>query len=143
MTLDSRLVPAYWALRIGLGGAALLAGLDKFFGILTDWTAYLNPLVAQIVPLTPQQFMGAVGVIEMIVGLAVLTRFTRLGALVASVWLVAIAVNLAAMGSYFDVAVRDVGMAIAAFTLARLSLIREESVATERVPSIAPARVVA
>src|SRR5262249_55942767 len=68
------------ALRIGLGLAAFLAGLDKFVGLLADWPGYLAPVVAGMLPVSPEVFMRAVGVIEMIVGLAILTRWTREGA---------------------------------------------------------------
>jgi uncharacterized membrane protein YphA (DoxX/SURF4 family) len=115
---------AWWALRIGLGLAAFLAGLDKFFNLLANWPQYLNPTVAHMLPVSAVTFMHAVGVIEMIVGLAVLTAFTRLGAYVAMLWLLAIAGNLVLAG-FYDVAVRDVEMAIAAFTLARLTEARE------------------
>lgn len=115
---------AWWALRIGLGLAAFLAGADKFFNLLTNWTQYLNPAVAGMLPVGPATFMHAVGVIEMIVGLSILTAWTRLGSYVAGVWLLAIAGNLVLAG-YFDVAVRDVEMAIAAYTLARLTEARE------------------
>ncbi len=71
--------------------------------------------------------MRAVGVIEMIVGLAILTRWTRLGAYVAMVWLVAIAVNLVTTGMFFDLAVRDVEIAIGAYALARLTEVRESA----------------
>jgi hypothetical protein len=65
--------------------------------------------------------MHIVGVIEMIVGLAILTKWTRLGSYVASVWLIGIAINLVSTGMFFDVAVRDVEMALAAYVLARLT----------------------
>ncbi len=126
--------PAWWALRIGLGLAAFLAGADKFFNLLTNWGQYLTPAVAQMLPVSPTTFMHLVGVIEMVVGLAVLTAWTRLGSYVAMLWLVAIAGNLVLAG-YFDVAVRDVEMAIAAFTLARLTEVRQTLVA--RQPSFA------
>lgn len=121
MPNDKRVDQAWWVLRIGLGVGPFLAGLDKFFNILADWTMYLNPLATSIVPLSPAAFMRTVGVVEMAVGIAILTKFTRLGAYVAAVWLVAIAVNLVAMGMFYDLAVRDVEIALAAFVLARLS----------------------
>jgi uncharacterized membrane protein YphA (DoxX/SURF4 family) len=121
MALDKSLSSAWIALRVGLGLAAFLAGLDKFFNLLTTWTVYLNPLATRIVPVSPATFMHAVGVIEMIVGVAILTRWTRLGAYVAMAWLTGIALNLITMGAFFDVAVRDLEMAIAAYTLARLT----------------------
>jgi hypothetical protein len=121
---DSRLDQAWWALRIGLGVGPFLAGLDKYFNLLTNWTTYISPLVLKILPFSAQTFMHIVGVIEMIVGLAILTKWTRLGAYVASAWLLAIAINLVSMGMLFDVAVRDVEMALAAFVLARMTEVR-------------------
>lgn len=122
--MDKRLSSSWWALRIGLGVMPFLAGLDKFFNVLANWTDYLNPLVLRIVPVDPGTFMRGVGVVEMIVGLAILTRWTRLGAYVAAGWLVGIAVNLVAKGAFLDVAVRDLLLAVAAFALARLTEVR-------------------
>src|SRR5262249_9954913 len=108
-------------LRVGLGGAALLAGLDKFFNVLADWTAYLSPMAAHVLPMSAASFMHIIGVVEMAVGVAILAGLTRLGGYAAGVWVVLLAVNLVTTGRFFDVAVRDVEMAIAAFTLARLT----------------------
>jgi uncharacterized membrane protein YphA (DoxX/SURF4 family) len=116
-----RLTTPWWALRVGLGAAAFLAGLDKFFNLLADWPAYLSPLAARVLPMTPSAFMHSVGVIEMVVGATILAGFTELGGYVAAVWLLCIAINLVTTGKYFDVAVRDVALAISAFTLARLT----------------------
>jgi hypothetical protein len=118
--MDSRLNTPWLALRLGIGLTATLAGLDKFFNLLADWSAYVSPLAAQMLPLSTSTFMGIVGIVELSVGIAVLTAWTRLGAYVASAWLVLVAVNLALAG-YLDVAVRDVVMALSAFTLARLT----------------------
>ena len=123
---DSRLDQAWWVLRIGLGVGPFLAGLDKYFNLLTNWTAYISPMALKILPFSGQTFMRIVGVIEMIVGLAILTKWTRLGSYVASVWLLAIAINLVSTGMFFDVAVRDVEMALAAFVLARLTEARRD-----------------
>lgn len=123
--MDQRLNSSWWALRIGLGLAPFLAGLDKFFNLLTNWTMYLNPLALRLIPVDPGTFLRAVGVIEMIVGLAILTRWTRLGSYVAAAWLVGVALNLVAMGAFLDVAVRDLLIALAAFTLARLAEVRQ------------------
>jgi hypothetical protein len=71
--------------------------------------------------------MHIVGVVEMIVGLAILTRWTRVGAYVASAWLVLIAINLVSTGMFFDIAVRDVEMALAAFVLARMTEARRDA----------------
>ena len=98
-----------------------LAGVDKYFNLLANWPAYMSPLALKILPFSAHTFMHIVGVIEMIVGLAILTKWTRLGSYVASVWLLAIAINLVSTGMFFDVAVRDVEIALAAFVLARLT----------------------
>ena len=128
---DSRLDRAWWALRIGLGVGPFLAGLDKYFNLLTDWTMYTSPLVLKVLPFSGRTFMHIVGVIEMIVGLAILTKWTRLGSYVASAWLVAIAINLGSTGMFLDVAVRDLEMALAAFVLARMTEVRENTLDNE------------
>jgi uncharacterized membrane protein YphA (DoxX/SURF4 family) len=122
--MNEQLTPAYWALRIGLGAAAFLAGLDKFFHVLADWDMYLSPLVERLVPVGPEVFLQVVGVVEMVVGAAILAGAARVFGYVAAAWLLGIAVNLLTTGGFFDVAVRDVVMALAAFTLARLAEVR-------------------
>jgi uncharacterized membrane protein YphA (DoxX/SURF4 family) len=119
--MTDRLTTPWWALRVALGAAAFLAGLDKFFDLLADWPGYLSPLAAAVLPVSAATFMHAIGIVEMAVGALVLAGYTRLGGYVASAWLIGIAVNLVSTGRYFDIAVRDVAMAIAAFTLARLT----------------------
>ena len=123
--VETHLMTAWRALQIGLGLAAFLAGLDKFFNLLTDWTMYLSPLAESLLPVSGAVFMRLIGIVEMIVGIAILTSWTRLGAYVASVWLSLIAFNLLLTGLFLDVAVRDLEMALAAFTLARLTEWRE------------------
>ncbi len=139
--LDSRLDQAWWVLRIGLGVGPFLAGLDKYFNLLTNWPSYISPLVLKILPFSGQTFMHIIGVIEMIVGLAILTKWTRLASYVACAWLLAIAINLVSTGMFFDVAVRDVEMALAAFVLARMTEVRRDALqsgtldeGTEREP---------
>src|SRR5262245_29431689 len=127
---DDRLEPVWWALRVGFGVAVFLAGLDKFLNVLTDWPQYLHPAVACVV--APETFMRVVGVIEMIVGVAILTRLTRWASLVAGFWLLGIVANLLAQGRFLDIAVRDVLMAIAVFGLSRLTAVRESHVALRR-----------
>ena len=128
---DSRLDQAWWALRIGLGVGPFLAGLDKYFNLLTNWTGYISPLALKILPFSGQTFMHIVGIIEMIVGLAILTKWTRLGGYVASAWLLLIAINLVSTGMFFDIAVRDVEMALAAFVLARITEVRSDALQTD------------
>jgi hypothetical protein len=140
MQIDVGLDSARRALKIGLGLAAFLAGADKFFGLLTDWTRYLSPAVRAIVPLAPATFMSVVGVVEMCVGIAILGRWTRVGAYLAMVWLLAIAANLVVGGAFLDVAVRDVEMAIAAYALARLTEARAAAVTARVATAPDPAR---
>ena len=121
----------YRPLWLTYGLVPLIAGLDKFFNLLTNWPKYLSPTVAGLLPVSAQTFMYAVGVIEIVVGLLVLTRWTRLGAWIAMAWLILIAVNLATLG-LFDIAVRDLAMAVGAYTLARLAEMRQEAPAAAR-----------
>jgi uncharacterized membrane protein YphA (DoxX/SURF4 family) len=129
--MDSRLAHVTLALRVALGLMAALAGLDKFFNLLADWEAYIAPLAVQLSPVSPTSLMGAVGLVEMGVGLTILAVSPRLGAYVASAWLCLVAINLV-MGGHFDVAVRDLVLAVSAFALASLSEVREEASAPRR-----------
>src|SRR5262245_13049966 len=112
--MTNRLTTPWWALRAALGAAAFLAGLDKFFNLLANWPGYLSPLALSALPVDVSTFMHLIGIVEMAVGAVILSGYTRIGGYVAAVWLSAIAVNLVLTGHYFDVAVRDVAMAIAA-----------------------------
>jgi uncharacterized membrane protein YphA (DoxX/SURF4 family) len=134
MTLNNRLNSSWWALRIGIGLAAFLAGLDKFFDILTNWGMYLSPFSERMLPVDANTFMHLVGIIEMIVGLAILSRWTRIGAYIASCWLLLIAINLLTSGGFFDLAIRDVEIAIAAFVLARMTEVKQLSTVTSLTP---------
>jgi hypothetical protein len=103
-------------LRITYGLLPILAGLDKFMHLLTDWNQYLAPVVTNVIPVSPGSFMNVVGVIEIIAGIIVFVR-PKLGSIIVGIWLIAIAINLLLTGQYFDVAVRDIVMAIGAFCL--------------------------
>lgn len=106
-------------LKYTFGLVPIVAGLDKFTNILTDWSQYLSDGIVGIIPFEPSTFMMIVGVIEIIAGIIVLTK-TRIGAYIVSAWLTAIALTLIFSLSYLDVAVRDLAMAISAFCLAKL-----------------------
>ena len=125
MKTNELLDTPHLALKLTYGLVPFLAGADKFFNILADWPSYLSPAIAGTIGISPAVLMPVIGVIEMIVGLMVLTRWTRLGAMVAMAWLTLIAVHLVMAGRY-DVAVRDLAMAVGAFTLARLEAARQE-----------------
>jgi hypothetical protein len=139
LNLES-LVRPLW-LTYGL--VPLLAGLDKFFNLLTDWPKYLSPWLAGLLPVSVPTFFHLIGIVEIAVGVLVLTRWTRLGAWIATAWLALIAVNLATMG-LFDIAVRDLAMAVGASTLARLARLaetRQAAPAAVREPSLRESRV--
>ena len=116
----------YWPLRLAYGLVPLLAGLDKFVGILTDWEQYLSPTLVNVLPVAPQTFLGLVGGIEIVAGLVVLGGAARLGGYVVAGWLVAISINLVVAG-ILDVAVRDLVMAVGAYTLSRVAALRGEA----------------
>jgi uncharacterized membrane protein YphA (DoxX/SURF4 family) len=122
---DTRINQAWWTLRLTFGVIPIVAGLDKFFNLLTHWEQYLSPLALQVLPISAGAFLRVVGIVEIAVGVLVLTRWTRIGAYAASAWLLLIAVNLLTSGHFFDIAARDVALAVAAFALARLEEVRQ------------------
>ncbi len=130
---DDRLNAGWWALRIGLGVGPIITGIDKFFNKLTDWGMYLSPMATRIVPVSATTFMRAVGVVEIVAGLIVLSRWTKLGSYVVMLWLAGIAVNLLTTGMFYDLAMRDVEIAIGAFALSQLTAVRERTGAKQVV----------
>jgi uncharacterized membrane protein YphA (DoxX/SURF4 family) len=124
---DARLNLSWWALRIGLGVGPITAGIDKYFNKLTDWTMYLSPLATKVVPISAATFMHIVGVVEIVAGLIVLSRWTRIGSVIVALWLLGIVVNLLTTGMFYDLAMRDVEIAIAAFALSQLSAVRDQN----------------
>lgn len=122
--MDTQVNRSWWVLRVGLGVVPIVAGLDKFFNLLTNWEMYLNPMVPRLLHVTPATFMHFVGVVEIVVGIAMLTRYTRYAAYVAMAWMWCIALSLIAQGAFLDVAARDVLISLGAFTLAQLSEVR-------------------
>ena len=115
---------AYRLLRFAFAAAPILAGLDKFANVMTDWTDYLAPQITQVTTIPAATFMMIVGVIEVIAGIGVAVRPRVFGYVVAA-WLAGIIVNLLLLGQYFDVALRDLGLALGALALARLSEVYE------------------
>ena len=126
---DHRTENAYWALRITFGVIPIVAGLDKFTNLLTDWTTYLSPLAARILPVSPHAFMMLVGIVEIVVGIGVLSGYARVFGWIAGAWLLAIALNILTTGRFLDVAARDVALAVSAFVLGRLAPLHEAAVA--------------
>jgi len=109
-------------LKITFGVVPIVAGLDKFTNLLANWPAYLGNNLKGMLPFDPLVFMKVVGIIEIVAGIIVLAR-PLLGAYIVMAWLVCIALQLIAGGQYFDVAVRDLVMAVGAYTLAQLTKI--------------------
>lgn len=117
--MREQLRAGWWALRLAFFLGPFLAGLDKFFHVLVNWDQYLSPIAQRVLGSQSHNFMLAIGVVEMIVGLMVITRWTRLGAYIACIWLALIVINLLTTGQYFDIALRDVGLSLSAFGLAK------------------------
>ncbi len=109
-------------LKITYGLVPIVSGLDKFTNLLTNWEKYLHPGMVAMLPFSPHTFMLIVGVIEIIAGIIVLVK-PAIGGYIVMAWLILIAATLLASGNYLDVAVRDLTMAIGAFSLARISKI--------------------
>lgn len=113
---------AFLLLRTGFTVLPVLAGLDKFFGLLADWEMYLAPQFDALIPGTAHQAMLAVGVVEILAGVLVAV-LPRLGGYVVAAWLAGIIVNLLLLGDFYDVALRDLGLLVGALALARLATV--------------------
>jgi uncharacterized membrane protein YphA (DoxX/SURF4 family) len=113
---------AFALLRIGLTVAPIAFGLDKFFNVLVDWPIYLAPWINDIAPGSAQDFMYFVGVTEIVAGVLVALK-PRYGAYVVAAWLAGIVLNLLTASGYYDIALRDFGLMLAALTLARLAAV--------------------
>jgi len=111
---------AFLLLRTVFTIAPIAFGLDKFFNLMVHWPVYLAPWIDRIVPGTAQQAMYAVGVIEIIAGLLVAWR-PRWGALVVALWLLGIIIDLVSQGTFWDIALRDFGLLVAALALSLLA----------------------
>ena len=135
---DDRLNVSWWVLRIGLGVGPIITGIDKYFNKLTDWGMYLSPLVTKVVPVSVPTFMHVVGVVEVIAGLIVLSRWTKFGSYLVTLWLFGIAVNLLTTGMFYDLAMRDVEIALGGFALSQLTAVREGQTARERTNASNP-----
>ena len=112
---------AYQILHIAFTVAPIVAGLDKFFDILVSWETYVSPLVPRTLGIGAHTFMLGVGIVEVLAGLIVAVA-PRIGGWIVGFWLCGIVVNLLTVPGYFDIALLDVGLALAAFALARISV---------------------
>lgn len=111
---------AYQILHFGFTVAPIIAGIDKFLNLLVNWDQYLPPIANQMLGGHGHEFMYAVGVIEIVAGIGVFLK-PKIFAYVVSAWLVLIIVNLLLIPGYFDVALRDLGLALGALALGRLA----------------------
>jgi len=119
----ARIEPAYGAylmLRVGFTVLPILFGLDKFANVLTNWQHYLAPWIVRLIPLSAHQAMLVVGVIEIVAGVAVAVK-PRYAAYIVAAWLAGIVLNLVSYPGFYDIALRDFGLMLAALTLARLA----------------------
>lgn len=120
--------PAYQAfqiLRIGFTVAPIVAGLDKFLHLLVNWDQYLPAFVNRMLGGAGHQFMYVVGIIEIVAGIGVFLK-PKIFAYVVAAWLVLIIVNLLLIPGYFDVALRDLGLALGALALGRLAAVYDK-----------------
>jgi hypothetical protein len=113
---------AFLLLRTVFTVAPIVFGLDKFANVLTDWPTYLAPWIDGIVPGTAQQAMYAVGVVEVVAGVVVAV-IPRFGGWLVAAWLFGIIVNLLTFPGFYDIALRDFGLLVAAVALARLATV--------------------
>ena len=111
---------AFRILQIVFIIAPILAGLDKFFYLLTQWSNYISPLVLKIINNHDRGFMMVAGVIEIIAGIGIIFK-PRIFSYIVSLWLLGIIINLLLTEHYFDIALRDIGLFLSAIALSRLS----------------------
>lgn len=111
---------AFWLLRIAFTVAPILFGIDKFAHVLVNWDKYMAPEFTDLFNAQAHTLMYFVGAIEIVAGLVVLVQ-PRIGGYLVAAWLAGIITNLLLMGNYYDVALRDFGLLLAALTLARLA----------------------
>jgi uncharacterized membrane protein YphA (DoxX/SURF4 family) len=118
---------AFALLRIAFTVAPIAFGLDKFFNVMVEWPTYLAPWINDIAPGSGQDFMYLVGAIEIVAGLAVALK-PRYGAYLVAGWLAGIVLNLLTASGFYDVALRDFGLLLAALTLGRLAAVYDPPV---------------
>ncbi len=111
---------AFFLLRITFIVAPIIAGLDKFFYFLTNWTNYIAPFVLKEIQYHGDGFMVIAGIIEIIAGIGVIFK-PKIFSYIIALWLLAIVINLLLTGHYFDIALRDIGLSLSALALGRLS----------------------
>jgi len=135
---------AFALLRLAFTVAPIAFGLDKFFNIMVEWPTYLAPWINDIAPGSGQDFMYLVGAIEIVAGVAVAVK-PRYGAYLVAAWLAGIVINLLTASGFYDIALRDFGLMLAALTLARLASVYDppaKAAETERTHDRSPGQKV-
>lgn len=134
MATNARIALSWNLLRFAYGAVLVLAGLDKLFGtdLIVYWPKYVSPFVAGMLPVSIGVFLAAMGIVEIIVGLMMMTKFPRIAGFLSVAWLVLISVNLVLL-HFFDIAIRDLLLALGAFVLAELTVAVEEMHLTKAV----------
>ena len=135
---------AFALLRLAFTVAPIAFGLDKFFNVLVEWPTYLAPWINDIAPGSGQDFMYLVGAIEIVAGVAVAVK-PRYGAYLVAAWLAGIVINLLTASGFYDIALRDFGLMLAALTLARLASVYDRPATpaeTERTHDRSPGQTV-
>lgn len=125
LTISQRLDATWMMLKFSYGALFLIAGADKFFNWVTNWSQYLNPSIFNMLPMTIDQIFMIVAAIELTLSALILTKFTRMGAYLAAGWFGLIIINLVTMGKFYDIAARDAMLAVGAIALANLTDIKE------------------
>ena len=118
--LQQTIKPTFNLLKLTFGIVPIVAGLDKFTNLLTNWEQYIDPNIGSMLPFEGHTFMMIVGVIEIVAGVIVLKK-PEIGGYIVAAWLTLIALTLLAGFNYVDLAVRDLVMAISAFAMARMA----------------------
>jgi uncharacterized membrane protein YphA (DoxX/SURF4 family) len=111
---------AFSLMRLTFTIAPIAFGIDKFFNVLVEWPTYLAPWINDIAPGSGQDFMYFVGAVEILAGVIVALK-PRYGAYVVAGWLAGIVINLLTHSGFYDIALRDFGLMLAALALARLA----------------------
>jgi hypothetical protein len=123
-TINTILLRNWWMLKITYSLFLIVAGADKFFNLVTEWEKYISPFVLQYFSFTPLQILYSIALFEIVLGFLTLTILTRIGAYITALWFFVVALNLLSMIIYFDIAVRDIVMAIGAIALGQLTVIK-------------------
>lgn len=109
--------------RYVYGLVPILIGADKFTFFIVNWNIYVSPFVASYFPITT--FVPVVGIIEIVAGLLILTKWPRFGAYLVAAWVMAVIVNLFMIGDMYDIILRDIAIAFGYIMFGMLTELKE------------------